>query len=106
MYILNCIDAFSRFLVPAGIFTVREVPNRVRDNIEDLAWRKYNEYQWKRMIMYDDPKFPDTDESIIDFMLSQPTIPDDIEEAAAAPLCAAAAPCASRVALLAVRGTR
>ena len=31
------------------------------------------------MIMYDDPKFPDTNESIIDFMLSQPVIPDDIE---------------------------
>ena len=43
-------------------------------------FKKEQRGRWKYKFVYGDPKFPGTDESVIDWMLTQDNIPDDIEE--------------------------
>ena len=43
-------------------------------------FKKEQRERWKYKFVYDDPKIPGTDESVVDWMLTQDNIPDDIEE--------------------------
>ena len=42
-------------------------------------FKKEQRERWKYKFVYDDPKFPGTDERVLGWMLTQDNIPDDVE---------------------------